>query len=193
MELDPLPPRPLPARLPGSRSVAVAALLGWVVPGLGQIYVGRPLKALLFFLAVVPVFFGGLAMTGFTAVNPSKYGLEFAAQILAGGPTALSLQAFGDRVIDKLPRWFDVGRLYVAVGGLLNVVAISDALGEVLLRNQQLQRIHLRREARARRRAMTPPTGETPAGDGGTNGVVTPPVQPETLPPPPTPVPEEPR
>jgi hypothetical protein len=121
-----------------------AGILGWIVPGLGQAYAGRGVKALLFFVGIVPAYALGLWLTGFTAVDPKKYGLEFAAHVFAGGPTLLAVQNLDAWTLDAMPRWFDVGRLYVAVAALLNVVAMSDALGEVLVRNQRIDRLRRR-------------------------------------------------
>jgi hypothetical protein len=42
------------------RSPTVAAVLSWLVPGLGQLYQGRRLKGLLFMAVLVPVFLAGL-------------------------------------------------------------------------------------------------------------------------------------
>ncbi|MFM8735355.1 MAG: DUF6677 family protein [Pirellulales bacterium] len=41
------------------RNPVVAAILSWLVPGLGQLYQGRRLKGLLFMTALVPVFLAG--------------------------------------------------------------------------------------------------------------------------------------
>jgi hypothetical protein len=133
--------------------------LAWLVPGLGQLFMGRPLKALLFFLAVAPAFATGLWMTGFTAVNPSKYTLEFIAHVFGGGLSALSLYLFSDATLDAMPRWFEVGRLYVSVASLLNVVAISDAMGEAIFHNRRVD--ELRRRARAAEARPVP--AEAPA------------------------------
>jgi hypothetical protein len=121
------------------RSAFVAAALGWLLPGLGQIYVGRPGKAFLMFVAIGGLFYLGLYLTGFTCVNPQTYSLEFAAHAFLGGPTAAAYLETRDLVITQPMPWFEVGRLYAAVAGLLNVVAICDALGEVLAHNKRVR------------------------------------------------------
>jgi hypothetical protein len=113
-------------------------LLGWIWPGLGQLYVGQPRKAALFLVAILPTFAVGWWLTDFTCVDPSRYGLEFAAHALLGGPTALALELAGEGTLEALPRWFEIGRLYAAVAGLLNLVAICDALGEVIAHNRRV-------------------------------------------------------
>ena len=141
--MDPVPASPEPAVAPPPaaeprlRSAFVAVVLGWVLPGLGQVYVGRPGKALVMFVAISGLFAGGLALTAFTCVNPETYSLEFVAHAFLGGPTALTYYLTRGLEPTELLRWFEVGRLYVAVAGLLNVVAICDALGDVLAHNRQ--------------------------------------------------------
>ncbi len=75
-----------PARLPLRRPPLVAAVLGWMLPGLGQVYVGRAMKGSLFFLAILPTFLIGWTLSDFKAVDPEMYGLDFAGQIFCGGP-----------------------------------------------------------------------------------------------------------
>ncbi len=136
---------------PAPRSVFVAAALGWLFPGLGQLYVGRPGKALTMLLAIGGLFYAGLALTGFTCVNPNAYKLEFAAHAFLGGPTAATYYLTQDMQLTELMPWFEVGRLYAAVAGLLNIVAVCDAMGEVLDHNKVSRaREALRREWFAR-------------------------------------------
>ena len=65
----------------------------------------------------------------------SDNGLEFVAHALIGGPTAAAYGSSSDLFLGEPMPWFEVGRLYVAVAGLLNIVAICDALGCVLAHN----------------------------------------------------------
>ena len=71
-----------------------------------------------------------------------------------GAPTAAAYYLTqGIELAEPMP-WFEVGRLYAAVAGLLNVVAICDALGDVIDHNRKVaaqmvlrQRFLLEREA----------------------------------------------
>jgi len=203
MSLPPPPSTtPTPSTLPvlstapvTRRSAFVAAALGWLLPGLGQLYMGRPGKAFLMLVSIGGLFYLGLYLTDFTCVNPNTYSLEFAAHAFLGGPTAAAYYQTRDIVVTQPLPWFEVGRLYAAVAGLLNVVAICDALGEVLAHNQRVRvQMDLRRrflgerqrelerlvEARERAEAEAiaiassapiqlaaePLTGETEVGEG---------------------------
>jgi hypothetical protein len=123
----------------GRRSTFVAAALGWLLPGLGQVYVGRPGRGFAMFVAIGGLFYLGLWLSGFTAVNPETYSLEFIAHVFQGGPTAAAYYLTRDIVQTEPLRWLEVGRLYAAVAGLLNVVAICDAVGEVLAHNEEVR------------------------------------------------------
>ena len=94
---------------------------------------GRARKGLVMLVAIGGLFITGLALTAFTCVNPDEYGLEFVAQIFAGGPTLAALFTTKGLTVTEFMPHFDVGRLYVDVAGLLNVVAVSDALGLAML------------------------------------------------------------
>jgi len=125
----------------------VAALLGWILPGLGQLYVGQGRKATLFFLAILATFLVGWALTDLTGIDPSSYTLDFVGQLFLGGPTLAALVGAGGRVLDTLPPHLEVGRLYLLVAGLLNLVAICDAVGEAIARDRAVMSMRWERAA----------------------------------------------
>ena len=135
-------------RLPRGRSAAWAGVLGWLVPGLGQVYLGRVGAGLLLLLVIGSTFAGGLALTDFTCVDPRTYQLEFVAHGLIGGPTALAIALTEDVRLERMPPWIEVGRLYVVVAGFLNLVALCDALGECWRRNARIQSLAARQSVR---------------------------------------------
>jgi TM2 domain-containing membrane protein YozV len=111
------------------------ALLGWLVPGLGQMVTGRVGAGLALLVVLGGLFAGGLALTDFSAVDPKSYKLEFIAQALIGGPTALALRFTEDVRLERLPPWREVGSLYVVVAGFLNLIAICGATSDAQRRN----------------------------------------------------------
>jgi hypothetical protein len=142
------PPRVLELAPPAlGVSPGLAAALGWLVPGLGQIAVGRVGAGLVLLVTIGGLFAGGLALTDFTAVKPRENPLEFAAQALIGGPTALALGLTEGATLDRMPPWLDVGRLFVVISGLLNLIALCDALGEAARVNAKAREEHARRRA----------------------------------------------
>lgn len=107
----------------------MTALLGWIVPGAGHLFVGRPGKALLYFVLVVGTYALGLRFAEFLCVNRDREPYWFLGQALCGGPTAAVLHLTRDYELTHRVPFYDVGLLYTTAAGLLNAVAVADALG----------------------------------------------------------------
>ena len=122
---------PPPPRLGPPPSALLVGLVGLLLPGLGHVVAGRPGKGFFYFCLVGLAFTAGLWMTGLVAVQPDRDPLWFAGQALAGLPTLAVWKATEGLVATERLASFDLGMLYTAVAGLLNVVAIADALGIV--------------------------------------------------------------
>jgi hypothetical protein len=143
------------APLPPKKDPVVAAVLGLVWPGLGHVYAGRASKGLLYCVLVAGTFAAGMWMTRGRAVDPGNEPLWFAGQLLAGAPTlALERLTQDVRLVDRVAT-FELGMLYTAVAGLMNVIAIADALGLVERRGLLRRRLaeERAREAAAREAA----------------------------------------
>src|SRR5262245_9939933 len=187
---DAAPTPPLRSRRP---SPLAAALLGWLVPGLGHLYAGRGRKGLYFFAVIGATYVGGLLLADFRCVSWERDPFWFAAQSVAAGPTALVAWLTRDLPIDRRIPTFDVGLLYVSVASLLNAVAVADALGLVDERLIAAAAEDARAAEEAARLAAVPAAASA-AGDPGLAppfpaplpGAPFPPAgQPPTEPPPP--------
>jgi hypothetical protein len=104
-------------------------LAAWLVPGAGHLLQGRRQKALVFSVAVLGMFAGGLALDGrllpFTPSDPLV--LVFAAAMSGAGlPYGLAVTA-GLGAGDTTSVWFDYGVAYLVVAGLLNALVVLDA------------------------------------------------------------------
>jgi len=113
----------------GNRSPVAALALGWILPGAGHAYAGRWGKAALFFVAVTGLLVTGLALADGTNLLPDR--LWFAAQVCAGGP-ALALTPVSQYIatlgpIDWADPYHEMGTLYTAVAGFLNLLVMMDA------------------------------------------------------------------
>ena len=120
----------IPRRLP-RKSAALAAVLGWILPGLGQMYVGRPGRGFYFLVVVLATYAAGLLLGDFRCVNVDREPIWFAAQSLLAGPTAAIAWLTQDLEIARRIPTYDAGILYCAVAALLNAVVVADALGTV--------------------------------------------------------------
>jgi hypothetical protein len=143
----------VPPRVP---SAFLAALLGWLVPGLGQAYAGRPLRALYFAAVVLATFLAGLLLADFRAVSWQRERVWFVAEAFAALPTALAQVFAGDMDLVRRIPTYEVGQLYCAVASLLNLVVVGDAIGlvdEAHRARRDFDRAALGQEARAREQA----------------------------------------
>lgn len=134
-----------------------AGLLTWVLPGLGHWWLGHRALGVVFFLAISFPYFTGLAVGGIkNSVNPWSNHWLFFAEMGCGGYTTGALvvnrnvgeldpRLLADPKFLNSPRLTDeqrtryakylsfypesdVAQIYLAAAGLLNVLAILDAI-----------------------------------------------------------------
>ena len=107
---------------------ALAALLSWLVPGLGQWRLGHRTQALFQFGAITGLFVLGLAFSGFTALDRAQVYFWYAGMIFNGGATALGTVLFAGVPLTTTGSIFwDLGVTVTCIAGLMNVVVIIDA------------------------------------------------------------------
>ncbi len=120
---------------PAERSPPLAALLAWVLPGLGHWYLGDRPRAVIFFVVTSVTFWGGVAVGGVrSTVTPRENGPWIAAQ-LCMGTQAVAAMYFGhivkERSQDRYKAPWPASNLsvvYAGITGLLNLLIIIDAL-----------------------------------------------------------------
>ena len=133
-----------------------AAVLAWLWPGLGHIALGHVKRGVLIMIGILFLFFGGLLIGGVDTVDSRNDRLWFLAQSL-NGPIAFGTDWVRKATVPPLNRdWRDpdlreaylardaetiaglrrpslshvneIGTLYIALAGLMNLVVILDAL-----------------------------------------------------------------
>ncbi len=130
----------LPTQHTGSVArMSLAGLLGWLVPGLGQIYLGHRGRGIICLVTIVVTFWTGIAIGGVQGtVAPKARRLWFVAQLCTGGNT-LAAYALHYRVDPETAQSStlsvvshysssEVGVHYTGVAGLLNLLVIFDAV-----------------------------------------------------------------
>ena len=129
----------------------MAAILAWLWPGLGHISHGERRRGLLIMFGVLFLFLGGVLIGGIDSVDRKEDRLWFLAQVLCG-PIAMAVDFTNQSKLKDLPAdWVDryeqgdpavriqltrkslghvneMGTLFSALAGLMNLVAILDAL-----------------------------------------------------------------
>ena len=127
-------------------SPPVVALAGWVLPGLGYWLIGQRGRAIACGVTILLVFFGGILIAGVRVVqapemkgpgNTAQKILQrpwFIGQVLTG-PLGITAALVSDKLaasptyakIETKARLAEIGTLYTAVAGMLNLLTIIDA------------------------------------------------------------------
>jgi uncharacterized protein DUF6677 len=117
----------------------IVALATWVVPGSGYWLIGQRARALTVGISIVCLFVLGLLIGGVkvvetppgllsSPVNAVSQKPWFVGQILAGPITLVSASiGSGQQYYSSHARVNEIGTLYTAVAGMLNLLAIIDA------------------------------------------------------------------
>jgi hypothetical protein len=108
---------------------ALVLLVGWLVPGAGHFLLGKWVRALLLFAAILTMYITGLALSG-QVYTPNTGDvldmLGFAGQLGTGLLYVLA-RFFGWGATSVVNALGDYGTKFLVVGGLLNVIAAIDA------------------------------------------------------------------
>lgn len=123
---------------------AIAAMLAWVLPGLGHWYLGHKQRAIIFFVTTSVTFWAGVAIGGVrSTITPRDNGPWIAAQLCVGPQSLVALywsenlaeQAIRDAGPGQKPTKYraswpasNISVVYAGVAGLLNLLVIIDAL-----------------------------------------------------------------
>ncbi len=123
--------RQIAQHIPGERSSLpmFALLLGWLIPGAGHLLIGKWIRALLLFVAILGMYLIGLGLVGKIYTPNTGEVLDMLGFVGQLGMGMLYLMA----------RWFswggtsatttlnDYGTKYLIACGLLNLIAAVDA------------------------------------------------------------------
>lgn len=117
----------------------IVALATWVIPGSGYWLIGEKARGLTVGITIIILFVLGLLIGGVKVVDPPPNALSspinaitqkpwFVGQILAGPITLLSGSiGKSEQYYTSHARVNEIGTLYTAVAGMLNLLAIIDA------------------------------------------------------------------
>jgi hypothetical protein len=157
-------PSPPPGEIVHLKEPVFAAVLAWLFPGAGHLYQGRTGKGVLFMVCILSTFIFGLVMSHGRCVYASwtpEVRLHYFCQVGVGLPALPAIlqtvlvsegkaPLFGGimappRDLGELNEWyrtlnryFELGTVYTMIAGLLNILAVYDALaGPVPLEEEQ--------------------------------------------------------
>ncbi len=110
-----------------SRSLLIVATiaLGWAVPGLGYAVVKEYKRAIICFLGITLLFVLGLYIGSIAVIDSVNYKPWYVAQILTSPLVHLiSIHVNSCKGIQSYGKPAEIGQLYTALAGLLNVLCI---------------------------------------------------------------------
>ncbi len=115
-----------------------AGILAWLLPGAGHFFLGQRGIAWVFFITISFAYGTGLAIGGVkNSVNPRENRWLFLAELGIGGYTGIGyvvsnrLPDYSEKELSPYVSFYpesDVAQIYLAIGGLLNLLTILDAL-----------------------------------------------------------------
>lgn len=105
----------------------LAVILTWIVPGAGHWCLGKRKKAVFYFLVITALFLAGMAISDFRNINLDRHPFFFITYVFYAGATLIAqLTTQALPLVAPLVK-NDVGCLYSAVAGLLNILVMIDA------------------------------------------------------------------
>ena len=119
-----------------ANNIFIRVLLGWLFPGLGHYAIGQPKRGLRLGLGIWFLIVIGILIAGTSAIDQTRDHIIFIAQ-LGIGPAAYIINIAGimlrnnaDQTLHNsmvaIGHLHHIGSLSVALGGLLNIIALID-------------------------------------------------------------------
>jgi hypothetical protein len=108
-----------------------AAVLSWLVPGLGHLYLGRRVKGFIFLGCLLALFLLGVAMDSRLQLYlgfEDPLALFFSIAQVAMGAPYFGARVLGYNVGDPKSVTYEYGNTFTAVAGLLNILVILDVM-----------------------------------------------------------------
>jgi len=117
----------------------LAALLAWIIPGAGHVYIGRVARGIIIFLTVAATFWTGIAIGGVMTIDKENERWWFLAEMCSGVHGLIGWQKAMERQINidaQLAReglasvypQDVVAHAYTGIAGLLNLMCVFDVL-----------------------------------------------------------------
>lgn len=110
------------------RRQRTAVILGWLIPGGGQFYLGERRRGLFLGLLVIGIFVAGMVIADFRNISPlERHPIWGIAHLFGGIMTGIAALATKGLMIVEDNPFYTVGCLYSGVGALMNVLVVIDA------------------------------------------------------------------
>lgn len=105
----------------------LAVILGWLVPGLGHLFLGQKSRGLFLGGIIIGTFLAGMVITDFRNISPfDRHPIWGIAHAFGGLMTGLATLLTKDLMILGDNPYYPVGCLYSGTASLLNILAMID-------------------------------------------------------------------
>ncbi len=121
------------SKLSPTKSI-IAGILSWLVPGAGHFFSGERTRGIIIFIGVTLAFWVGIMIGGARSTVNWQTNFWWAlAQMFAGGYMMVTLML--GKAAAAMPSYgktLDLATIYTGIAGLLNLLAILDAMVRAL-------------------------------------------------------------
>jgi len=116
-----------PPHVVSERSPGTAAMLAWLLPGLGHVYLGRRAKGLLVGSVLCATFLLGVLLAERAVVQRERDLYFWSGEVLCGLPALVATVVNAGVRVTRDIAYAEMGLLFTTVAGLLNVLLVIDA------------------------------------------------------------------
>jgi len=126
-----------PSNMDQSLRLVIIGLAAWIVPGAGHFLLRERKRAMIIFVTITALFMAGLYVGSIGVVNHAESKIWFMGQVLCSPAVGIISQKTqagymdsngNQHKYDSFGRPSDVGQIYTAVAGLLNLLCIFSAV-----------------------------------------------------------------
>ena len=106
----------------------VVALFGWAVPGGGYLLIKETKRAVIIFVVITATFLMGIYIGSIGVIDPVEAWPWYIGQIMTSPAVALLANLTETHGYKSYGRPCDVGQIYTAIAGALNLLCIVSAM-----------------------------------------------------------------
>jgi len=108
--------------------LVIVGLLAWAVPGAGHFLIKERLRAVIIFVTITATFLAGIYIGSIGVIDSVGARPWYMAQIMTSPAVGLISQITRGGQYPSYGKPFDIGQIYTAIAGMLNLLCILSAV-----------------------------------------------------------------
>ncbi|HEG42703.1 MAG TPA: hypothetical protein ENH94_01510 [Phycisphaerales bacterium] len=108
--------------------LVTVALLGWVIPGAGHLFIKERKRAIIIFATITITYVTGLYAGSIGVIDPAFSWAWYIPQMMATPLTAFLAHIASTNGIESFGNPRDIGQIYTSIAGMLNLLCIISAV-----------------------------------------------------------------